>query len=179
VQPVVAEHMGREPQRRKYLRKRRIADAEAPGVGAERRHHHALAVRGEAAPLHRAAARRHPGLGMQMTGDLAVGSGRLVTEHNWSDCDFARHHAAEIARQRRIVIARDPDPVAPRLQRRNRVAIGRREPIMRVAAGKALCMPVARNEGRKRGETIVSRAATGYLTVSRCVEQGSEAIPKG
>ena len=37
---------------------RRIADAQAAGIGAERRHHRALAVAGKTSPLHRAAARR-------------------------------------------------------------------------------------------------------------------------
>ena len=43
-----------------YFRERRVADAEAAGIGAERRHHRALAVAGKTAPLHRAAAGRRP-----------------------------------------------------------------------------------------------------------------------
>ena len=40
-----------------------------------------------------------------MTGDLADGTGRLVTKHNGTDRDFAGDHAAQIRRQRGIVIA--------------------------------------------------------------------------
>ena len=60
-----------KPGVRNIFAKRRIADAQAAGIGAERRHHGALAVAGKAAPLHRAAARRHARLGMQMAGDFA------------------------------------------------------------------------------------------------------------
>ena len=120
------------------FRERRIADAQAAGIGAERRHHGALAVAGKTAPLHRAAAGRDARLGMQMAGDFARRAGRLVAERDRPDRDFARDHAAEIGRQRRIVIARNPDPVAPRLHRRERVAVGRGQPLMRVAVVKAV-----------------------------------------
>src|SRR6266700_4720926 len=133
MQPVVAEHMRDEFQRRKYLPKGVIADAEAAGIGTERRHNRALAVSGEAAPLYGAATRRHPRLRVQMPGDLAVGPGRLVAKRDLADRDFARHHAAEVARQRRIVIARDPDPLAPHLHRCQRIAIAIRQPLVRVA----------------------------------------------
>ena len=62
---------------------------------------------------------------MQMAGDFARRAGRLVTKRDRSDRDFGRDHAAEIGRQRRIVIAGDPDPVAPRLQHQDRLAIAR------------------------------------------------------
>src|SRR5712675_2099430 len=71
VQPDIAEHMRHEARRLEYFRERRIADAETTGIGAERRHHGALAVAGEASPLHRTPARRHPRFGMQMSGDFA------------------------------------------------------------------------------------------------------------
>ena len=88
MQFAVAEHMRGEAGGKNF-RERRVADAQAAGVGAEGRHHGALAVAGKTAPLHRTAAGRHPRRGMQMTGDFADR-----------------------------------------------------------AAGKALCTPVARNEGR-------------------------------
>src|SRR5881227_724415 len=55
VHAVVAEHMGHEA-RLEYLCEGRVADAEAAGIGAECRHHRALAIAGKAAPFHRAAA---------------------------------------------------------------------------------------------------------------------------
>ena len=75
---------------------------------------------------------------MQMAGDFARRAGRLMAERDRADRDFARDHAAEIGRQRRIVIARDPDPVAPRLHRRERLAVGRRQTLMGVAIVKTV-----------------------------------------
>ena len=89
----------------KDFRESHIADAQAAGIGAERRHHRALAVAGKASPLHRAAARGDARLGMQMAGDFTHSPCRLMAERNRADRDFARDHAAEIGRQRRIVIA--------------------------------------------------------------------------
>src|ERR1700731_3094282 len=80
VQPDIAEHMRHEFEPLEYLFKRRVADAQAAGIGAERRHHGALAVAGKTAPLHRSAARRHPRLGMQMAGDFTGCSRRLVAK---------------------------------------------------------------------------------------------------
>ena len=105
MRPVVAEHMGDEGERPEYPRERRVADAQAPGIGAERRHHRALAVRGKAAPLHGAPAGGDARFRMQMAGDLADGAARLMAERERPDRDLARHHAAEIARQVGIVIA--------------------------------------------------------------------------
>ncbi len=73
-----------------------------------------------------------------MAGDFTRNAGRLVTERNRPDRNFMSDHAAEIGRQRGIVIARNPDPVAPRLQRRDRVAVRRRQPAMGVAVMKAV-----------------------------------------
>ena len=53
VQPEIAEHMRHQARGPENCCERRVADAEAAGVGAERRHHRALAVAGKAAPLHR------------------------------------------------------------------------------------------------------------------------------
>ena len=111
-----------------YFRERGVANAEAAGIGAERRHHRALAVAGETSPLHRTAAAADPRLGMQMAGDLAGRAGRLMAKRNRPDRHFGCDHAAEIGRQRRIVIARYPDPVAPQLQCCEGVAVRRRQP---------------------------------------------------
>ena len=55
-----------------------------------------------------------------------------------ADRHLLRHHAAEIGRQRGIVIARDPDPVAPRLQGGDGVAVGADSRSMRVAVMKTV-----------------------------------------
>src|SRR3954447_16655908 len=77
VQPIVAEHMRHEAWRAEDFGERRIADAEAAGVGAERRHHRALAIAGEASPLHRTAAGGDARLGMQMTCNFTNLTGRF------------------------------------------------------------------------------------------------------
>ena len=61
-----------------------------------------------------------------------------MAERHRADRDVAGDHAAEILRQRRIVIAGNPDPVAPRLQRAENLAVGRRQPLMRVAIVKTV-----------------------------------------
>src|SRR6185437_11999992 len=66
VQAAVAEHMRHEAKRAEYSRECDVADAQAPGIGAERRHHRALAVAGKAASFHRAAAGGDARLGVQM-----------------------------------------------------------------------------------------------------------------
>ena len=52
--------------------------------------------------------------------------------------DLAGDHAAEIGRQRRIVIAGNPDPVAPHLECRDSIAIGRGQPLMGIAVVKTV-----------------------------------------
>src|SRR5262249_25435837 len=52
MQPVVAEQVRHELQRPENLLEGAVADAQAPRIGAERRHHCALAIAGKAAPLH-------------------------------------------------------------------------------------------------------------------------------
>ena len=73
-----------------------------------------------------------------MPGDFAGGAGRLVTKHDAADRNFTRDDAADVARQRRVVIARDPDPVAPHLQCRNSFAVARRQALMRFAVMKTV-----------------------------------------
>jgi hypothetical protein len=73
-----------------------------------------------------------------LAGDLAARAGWLMTKHDSSDRGFRRDHAAETGRQFRIVIAGDPDPVAPRLQRAERLAISSGQPLMRAAIMKTV-----------------------------------------
>ena len=54
----------------------------------------------------------------------ATGSGLGPGYEPYGDRHFLRDHAAEVGGQRRIVIARNPDPVAPRLQSRDGVPVG-------------------------------------------------------
>ena len=82
VHAVVAEHMRHEARRLEYLFERGVANAQAPGIGAERRHHRAHPVAGKTSPLHRASARGDARLRMQMSGDFADGAGRLMAKHD-------------------------------------------------------------------------------------------------
>src|SRR5690349_2457027 len=103
---------------REYPGERPVADAEAAGIGAERRHDGAFPVACKTAPLHGTATRRDPRLWMQVTCDFSDLTCRLMAEYDPAQRHLGCDHAAEIARQRRIVVAGNPDPVAPRLQSR-------------------------------------------------------------
>src|ERR1700761_4978218 len=117
--------MRQKARRAEDFRERLVADAQPDGESAERRHHGAFAVAGKTPALYRATAGRDPRLRMQMAGDLAGRTGGLMTKRNPADRNIAGDDAAERGRQRRIVIARDPDPVAANLQGRDRLAIRR------------------------------------------------------
>src|ERR1700751_4656502 len=108
--------MRHETQGLEYFCKRRVPNFEAAGKGTERRHYRALAVAGKASPLHRSATGAHPRLRMQMAGDLAGCTGRLMTKRDSADRNFACDHAAEIGRKRGIALARNPDPFAEQLE---------------------------------------------------------------
>lgn len=154
--PPVAEHMGGKAERAEDRRKRCIADAEAAGIGAERRHDRAAVVAGEAAPVEGAATARNARLGVEMAGDLAARPRRFVAEGQRPDRDCAAHLAAEIIRQVRIVIAGDPDPVATGLQRAECGALRGAEPLMgigiveTVAQGDDRAGIMARDDRRAR-----------------------------
>ena len=75
---------------------------------------------------------------MQVTCDFSDLTCRLVAEHDPAQRHLGCDHAAEIGRQRRIVIAGNPDPVTRRLQSRQRIAIRRRQPLVRIAIVKAV-----------------------------------------
>src|SRR5947209_1486984 len=138
VHAIVAEHMRHEPWRLKYFPERGVANVQAPGIGPERRHHRARAIADETAPLQRAAPGGNARLWMEMTGNFAGRAGWLVAKHDSTDRHLAGDHTAEVARQRGIVVAGDPDPVAPRLQCSDGFAIRRRQPLMRLAVMKAV-----------------------------------------
>src|SRR5438552_8223379 len=102
--------MRREIRRAEDFGEGDVADTEAPGVSAERRHHGALAIGGEAAALGDTGAGGDPGFGMQVAGDLAERARWLVAEGDRADADFTGDDAAKVRWQRGIVVACDPDP---------------------------------------------------------------------
>src|SRR4029079_8967927 len=87
VDAAVTEQMGDKAIAGKDLCERGIADAETAGIGAEGGHHGAHPVTGETAAFHRAAACGDTRLRMQMTGDLAAHTGRLMAEGDRADRD--------------------------------------------------------------------------------------------
>ena len=80
----ITEYVRHEIEREDFA-KGRIADAEPPDIGAERRHHCALFVSRKAAPLHGAAAAGDARLGMQVPCNHAEGAGRLMAKVNRPD----------------------------------------------------------------------------------------------
>src|SRR6516225_1089087 len=72
IEPPLADEVGGEAQRAENLQESDVADVEAAGIGAERRHHQPRAVGREAFSCQRAAALVDAGGGMQVAGDLAV-----------------------------------------------------------------------------------------------------------
>ena len=121
---VVAEDMGDEAKGAKDPGERRVADIQPSGIGAEGRHDRAMPIGGKATSLHGAPARADTRLWMQMTGDLAGCTGRLVAEGDGADGGFLGDGAAEIGGQFGVVIAGNPDPVTPGLQCTEDIAIG-------------------------------------------------------
>src|SRR5262245_52466071 len=117
--------MRRELERAEHVGEGGIANVEPASIGAERRHHHALAVGRKAAARDRAPAPVDPRHRMQVPGDLArdVFTLRRMAEHQWPDPEHRRRYAAEIAYRLGIVIAGDPDPVTPALERAEHGAI--------------------------------------------------------
>ena len=81
-----------------------------------------------------------------MSSNFACCSGRLVPKRDRPNRDFGGDHAAEIGRQRGVVIARNPDPVAPYLQRRQRIAVRFGQPLM----GGAVMKTVAERDHHAR-----------------------------
>ena len=138
MEAVIAEHVGDQGVEPEQPGEGGVENVETARVGAERRHHHTHPVAGETAALDTAAAAADAGLGMQMAGDLAGRAGRLVAEGDRADRDLVGDAAAEIGRQRRIVIAGDPDPIAPRLQGDENVTIVLRQAIMRMPIMEAV-----------------------------------------
>ena len=128
VEPAVAQHMRGEGERAEHVGEGAVADVEAAGIGAEGRHHHALAVGGEAAAADRAAALRDArrpdadGRRSRRRARRAVGSWRNISAPIAS---VAGERAADAVGRIGIVIAGDPDPVAAALQRA-RASRGRR-----------------------------------------------------
>jgi len=92
---------------------RRIPQIQPTGIGAERRQHHARAVRHKAAAAQAASTHRHRGAGMQMPRDLAglEKYAGLVTEDQTARAIFRHDLSTEPGRRIGIVIAGDPDPV--------------------------------------------------------------------
>ncbi len=77
-----------------------------------------------------------------------------------ADSDFGGDHTSEIGRQRGVVVARNPDPVAPHLQRRERIAVGFGQPLM----GGAVMKTVAECNHHAR---VVPRDDSGKATECR------------
>ncbi len=117
-----------ECKRAKHIGESTAAHVEASGIGAEGRHYQPLSVAREAAPTHAAAAHADARHRMQVPGDLAGGAGRLMTECQGTNRQHCMEAATDAVGRFRVVIAGDPDPLAPSLERGQRGAVRRRDP---------------------------------------------------
>jgi hypothetical protein len=112
-----------------------------------------------------------------------------MSKRNRPDRDFAGDNAAEIGRQRWIVIAGNPDPVAPGLHRRERIAVVARQPLMRAAVVEAVAERnhhariVPRDDSRKpaqRRHRVIGRqqhAASGKTGALFQMQVGDDEQP--
>jgi len=155
VKPVVAQHMRDKASleyfrnamsrmlRQRCRRRRPASPTRSPSAAKQR-------------PLHeRPRVARAPS--MQMPGDFAWSRRSVRGETPEPDGDFAGHRAAEIVRQRRIVVAPRSRSSAPHLQRRDSVAIGHGQPAMGVAIVES-CRPARSTvRGSWRAITAPSR----------------------
>src|SRR5262249_24103544 len=92
-----------------------MAHVETTCECTEGRHEQAYSVACEAAPPQRPPSPAHTGHGMQMSGNLACASGRVVAKDQGADGDPVVEGAADVCGHGGIVIAFDPDPVAAAL----------------------------------------------------------------
>src|SRR5215213_6551583 len=102
-----------------------MAHIEPAGIGAEGRHHYAIAITGEAAPAHRAATSAHTRNWMQMACNLARGRIclRFMTKDQRAYRQCRGGSPAHAGGRFGIVITGDPDPVAPALQLQERGSV--------------------------------------------------------
>ncbi len=106
---MVAEQAGKGP----------VQYVEPAGQYTEGRQDQPCPIAHERPPAHRAAVAAHLGGGMQVAGDFAAGSIglRFVAQGQAVGDDDIGAPAGKGGRQDRVVIARDPQPLASRLQR--------------------------------------------------------------
>src|SRR3954453_20668797 len=130
VETVVAQHVRRERARAEYSRKGPVSHAQPARIDTEGRHHQRHSVACEATPADRAAALHDARDRVQMPCNFAGwGVGRwLVAELECTDDKRRAERSADAFGGIGIVIAGDPDPIAPALQYREGGAILRREP---------------------------------------------------
>src|SRR5437763_6760833 len=104
-----------------------ITNTQAARVGAEGRHHYAAAVAREAAAADRAAPQREAGDRVQMAGDLPVAGvrRRLVAKHERAEGEPGGAASADFIDRLRVVVAGDPQPLAPSLETGERLTVGR------------------------------------------------------
>ena len=138
VKASVAEDVGKRP----------IAHIEPARIGSKGRQDHAPAVACEATPPHGFAASAHPRHRMQMTRHFAGHRAALrhVAEHQRANRQGRGEASAHLVRRVGIVVAGDPEPVAPALQGGERGAVLVGEP----CGSFAIVEAVAQRDNRPR-----------------------------
>ena len=167
-------------------RKGRVPHIEAARIGAERGHHQPLAIGREAAAADHPPALRNARHWMQVARHLAVSRCRLMPKRQRADGKRRGKGAADTAGGFGVVVAGNPEPVAPTLQRRERGAVGVGEAIRPFAVMEAVAerddaaRRVAHNEafqprqGRRRVIGRQQDAASGQARTFLKVEIGDD-----
>ena len=126
VDAVAAEGVSDAAPCRQQTREGRVAEIEATRVSPEGRHDATRAVGHEAAAADRTAGAHDDRHRMEMARDLTRDGARrrFVTKCQGAELPFARRRAAETIRGRRVVVAGEPNPIAPSLETGQRVAVG-------------------------------------------------------
>ena len=93
-------------------RKRRVADVQPTGEGAEGGHDEAAAICGETSPSQRATVAADFGGGVEVAGDFAscLALCGFVTKDEAAEFDGLVDFTTELRRRGGVVIALDPDP---------------------------------------------------------------------
>ena len=104
----------RGESRRKERLEGLIASVQSPRISAERGHDAAGFVHQKAAAPGRSSAHHHLADRMAMPADFRMRAlDRLMTQRQRPELNLFHHLAADACQARAVVIARDPDPVAP------------------------------------------------------------------
>src|SRR5262249_32151702 len=133
--------MRREGAGSKHLGECLIEDMEPARVRPERGHDDAIPIGGEAAANNCMPAPRDARGRVQVSGDFTHAAGRLVPKYDRPEREHVCERAPDSRGRIGVVIASDPDPLAPALEGQQLIAITPREARRSTAVMKAVANP--------------------------------------